>query len=327
MNILFCSAGRRVKLLNYFQEELSKIGGKVVAVDCESSAPALQFADIAETVSPITHPDYLKQIRQLCKKYNIQAIISLIDPELTLLSEHKEEFEKGNIKVIVSDKEIVETCFDKYKTHQILEKNHIPTVPTFIKFRDVMRAIEGDYIKYPLIAKPRTGSASIGISLINTVDELKKIFMENKEIVLQPYIEGEEYGVDCYVDLINQRTTNIFCKKKLGMRAGETDRSIAVYDEELIQLINRVLGKLELIGPIDIDCFKTSKGYLISEINPRFGGGYLHAHSVGQNYVKNIINNMRGIINEPNIGNYIEGSIMIKFDNVMVINSEKSVYL
>lgn len=322
MNILLCSAGRRVKLVNYFQEELRKIGGKVVAVDCDPSAPALQFADIAETVYPITHPDYIKQLKELCVKHDIKAVLSLIDPELSLLARNKEEFEKDNIKVIVSNKEKVEICFDKYKMYQFLKKHHIATIPTFINFEDVKFALENGQISFPLIAKPRSGSASQGITIINNIQELINFYKEREGYILQPFINGQEFGVDCYVDMINHKTTNIFCRKKLRMRAGETDKSLAIYDGDLFRLIEMVLGRMNLIGPIDIDCFKTSKGYLISEINPRFGGGYLHAHCVGQNYVVNIINNIKGRINEPNIGNYLEGSIMIKFDDVKVINTE-----
>ena len=60
MNILICSAGRRVKLVKYFKDELLKIGGKVVAADCDSSAPALYFADSAEIVPRITDREYLQ---------------------------------------------------------------------------------------------------------------------------------------------------------------------------------------------------------------------------------------------------------------------------
>jgi carbamoyl-phosphate synthase large subunit len=322
MNILMCSAGRRVKLIKYFKEELSKIGGKIVASDCDPTAPALSFADSREIVPRIVEPNYIETIKEICKKHQISAILSLIDPELGLLAGHKEEFAKENIRVIVSEKEMVDICFDKYLTYEFLKRNNIPAVPAFIDLKEVINELGNERLQFPLIVKPRTGSASIGICKIDSLDELTNLWSKSsQDLIVQPFIAGEEYGVDAYVDLVNKHSTNIFCKRKIRMRAGETDKSVAVKDPILIQLINEFLNILKLVGPIDIDIFKTETGYVISEINPRFGGGYLHAHESGQNFVKNIINNLLGHSNESEIGNYKEGSIMIKYDDVMILYS------
>ncbi|MEH7354531.1 carbamoylphosphate synthase large subunit, partial [Neobacillus drentensis] len=67
------------------------------------------------------------------------------------------------------------------------------------------------------------------------------------------------------------------------------------------------------------DCFKTINGYVISEINPRFGGGYLHAHESGQGFIKNIINNLNGKPNVNNENDYSEGTMMVKYDHFMIL--------
>lgn len=321
MNILLCSAGRRVKLVSYFKEELNKIGGKVIAADCDPSAPALHFADHAEVVPRITANEYISSIKQLCKKHHINAVLSLIDPELSLLTEHKEEFEKDQIKVIVADKEIVNICFDKFLTYEFLVKHNLPAIPTYIRIKEIEADLDHNLLQFPLIMKPRKGSASIGISILQSLEELRALWKDDGEFIIQPLIEGNEYGVDCYIDLINFKPMSIFCKRKIRMRAGETDMSVSVSDKKLFQLIEELVKVLCPIGPIDIDCFKTNNGYVISEINPRFGGGYPHAHEAGQNFVRNLINNLEGVTNKTNIGNYSEGSVMIKFDDVKLLNS------
>ena len=70
------------------------------------------------------------------------------------------------------------------------------------------------------------------------------------------------------------------------------------------------------MGQIDIDIFSIDGDYFISEVNPRFGGGYPHAHEAGCNHIELIINNLRGIANKPNIGNYDEGIYMMKFNEI-----------
>lgn len=319
MNILICSAGRRVKLVEYFKEELNKKNGKVVAVDCDPTAAALHYADMYEVVPRINHPEYIQHLKKLCDKYKINAILSLIDPELTLLASYKEVFESDGIKVIISDQDVVNICNDKYLTYKFLQDNGLPVVPTYLDIEKVMEDLESKSIDFPLIVKPQNGSASIGIIKVNSIKELKRFQEESKEIIIQPFISGKEFGVDCYIDLISREVVNIFVKRKISMRAGETDKSVSIKDPELELIIEELIKELKPVGPIDIDCFKTEKGYVISEINPRFGGGYLHAHEMGQNFVKNIINNLTGISNDRDQGEYKEGMTMIKYDRFVFV--------
>jgi carbamoyl-phosphate synthase large subunit len=318
MNILICSVGRRVKLVEYFRTELEKINGKLIAVDCDTTAAALYHANIFEIVPRIDDPSYIHHIKNLCRKYNIKAVLSLIDPELTILANVKEEFENDDIQMIVSENEVIDICYDKYLTYQFLHEIGIPTVPTYSDIEQVIKELEYGKIEFPLIVKPRNGSASLGIQKISTIKELRAIKENNCDLIVQPFIVGEEYGVDCYIDMLSKEVTNIFIKKKLKMRAGETDKSISIIDLELKHLIEKLVHALKPIGPIDIDCFKTNSGYLISEINPRFGGGYPHAHELGQSFVSNIINNLNGIPNEQYSSDYEVGKTMVKFDNLLI---------
>jgi len=324
MNILICSVGRRVKLVQYFKEELHKINGKVIAVDCDSTAPALSYADIFEVVPRITDPNYIQHMKDLCAKYDIKGVLSLIDPELSLLSGHKKDFEKENTSIIVSDKHVVDICFDKYLTYQFLKDHDIPCVQTYFYLDKVIEDLKSGLLNFPLFVKPRYGSASLGIYRVNDINELEFFHKDNEELVIQPFIQGEEYGVDCYIDLVSRENTNIFMKRKITMRAGETDKSIAVKDPDLKKLIQQLIHTLKPIGPIDVDCFKTKDGYIISEINPRFGGGYLHAHEMGQNFVENIINNLKGNCNSKNDDDYHEGTTLVKYDHFIILNSKDS---
>ncbi|MFZ3591243.1 ATP-grasp domain-containing protein [Bacillus sp. DJP31] len=319
MNILICSVGRRVKLVEYFKKALREEKGKVVAIDCDSTAPALYSADEHEIVPRIDHPEYISVVKHLCREYKISAILSLIDPELTLLAKHKDEFEIEGVTVIVSEEDVVETCFDKYLTHLFLLEHNLPAVPTYTDINKVMELVKINTLKFPLIIKPKKGSASIGITMIHTVQELERLKVDSEDLVVQPFIKGEEYGVDCYVDLISKEVISIFQKRKIRMRAGETDKSVSIKDQALQELIERLVRKLQPIGPIDIDCFKTEEGYVISEINPRFGGGYLHAYEAGENFVNYIINNINGNKNNTSEMDYQEGTTLIKYDSFILI--------
>lgn len=72
------------------------------------------------------------------------------------------------------------------------------------------------------------------------------------------------------------------------------------------------------MGQIDIDIFDIGGEYYISEVNPRFGGGYPHAFECGVNHMKLIENNLAGKANKATIGNYEDGLVMMKYNEPMV---------
>ena len=57
---------------------------------------------------------------------------------------------------------------------------------------------------------------------------------------------------------------------------------------------------------------------IISEINPRFGGAYLHAYGAGVDFPKMIDNNIKGIENQDETGSYEEEVVMMMYDSVVI---------
>ena len=93
MNILILSAGTRNKIVQYFLKTLDGTG-KVIATDMSNLAPAIYEADKHYIVPKMTAPEYLDVVLDICKKEKITGVLSLIDPELSLLAENREKFEK-----------------------------------------------------------------------------------------------------------------------------------------------------------------------------------------------------------------------------------------
>ena len=121
-----------------------------------------------------------------------------------------------------------------------------------------------------------------------------------------------------YIDIVSHEVVSIFTKKKLKMRAGETDKAVSFQDEKLFALIEQVVKDAGYNGQIDIDIFDVNGEYYISEVNPRFGGGYPHAFESGADHMKLIVNNLEGKANECVIGQYENGTYMMKYNEVMI---------
>lgn len=318
MNILILSCGSRNKIIQYFKKELAG-KGLVIATDCSKLAPALYDADKYYIVPKIDDDNYLETILTICKENNVKAVLSLIDPELSILAKNKDAFYEIGTTPIISEYDIVETCFDKYKMFKFLTGNGFKTPRTYINKEEFYKDLKNDIIQFPVFVKPVKGSASININKVSTKEELEFLFNRFDDLLIQEYMNGGEYGADVYIDLISEEPVAIFTKKKLKMRAGETDKAVSIKDYDLFNLIREFVLKIGLKGVIDIDIFKINDEYYISEVNPRFGGGYPHAYECGVNIPEMIINNVNNIINVNRIGYFESGVYMMKYNEVKLM--------
>ena len=135
--------------------------------------------------------------------------------------------------------------------------------------------------------------------------------------MIQEFLDGQEIGADVYIDMLSNEVVSIFTKKKILMRAGETDKAVSFKDSKLFSLIERFANEAGFNGQIDIDIFDIDGAYYISEVNPRFGGGYPHAYECGCDHMTLIKNNLLGIENSKIIGQYEDGVYMMKYNEVM----------
>ena len=136
--------------------------------------------------------------------------------------------------------------------------------------------------------------------------------------MIQEFLDGQEIRADAYIDMVSHEVVSIFTKKKQKMRADETDKAVSFKDEKLFALIERFVKDAGYNGQIDVDIFDVNGEYYISEVNPRFGGGYPHAFESGVDHMKLILNNLNGKANEPSIGKYDDGVYMMKYNEVMI---------
>ena len=336
MNILFTCAGRRNYLINYFKEALDG-KGKVYATDMQLTAPALVDADVALQVPAIYSADYIPSLLEIVKEHKIDAVISLNDLELPILSASKEAIEALGAKVIVSNEEAINIAFDKWVTVQFLEKNGLKTPKTYIDFFKAKEAIKKGELKFPLVVKPRWGSASIGIDFPEDLEELELAYQlqtirlkrtilaeASKEdidhaILIQEKIPGAEYGMDVLNDL-NGNYIGTFVRQKLQMRSGETDKAISVIDERFAS-IGQVIGEnLKHIGNLDCDVFEYNGDLYVLELNPRFGGGYPFSHEAGNNTAAIYIEWLRGGSDVAQYSDYKEDIMFSKCDRLLRVN-------
>lgn len=305
MNILLTSVGRRSYLVSYFKKALDS-NGEVHVANSSDASPAFLVADHSVVSPLIYNSEYIPFLKNYCIQNKIDIIVSLFDIDLPILAKYKEEFQKIGVRVIVSSEEVINVCNDKWKTFEYMSSKGFCMPKTYITIDSAYEALRKNVIKYPVIVKPRWGMGSIGVYeaendaeltvLYNkTVSNIKRTYLHfeseqdlNRSVIIQEKLSGQEYGLDV-INNLNGSYRNTIVKKKIAMRAGETDCAETINDYNLISLGEKIANTLHHIANLDVDVFLCNDKAFILEMNARFGGGYPFSHMAGVDLPKAIV--------------------------------------
>jgi len=282
-----------------------RAGATTVAADVNPLAPALYHADHHALVPRIEEPEYLPVLRELVDRHDVRLIVPLTDLDQVVLARARDEL---GALVLLPDAEIVERLGDKYLAHVLFEERGIASPPTWLP-----NGVPDD-AEFPLLVKARHGFGSRHI--FRAADPAQLGFFLGYtpvESIVQACLGGEEFSVDVFCDL-EGRCLNAIPRTMIESKGGESIKGMTIRDERLIDLARDVAEKLQLVGPANIQCFREEDGsHLLTDINPRFGGGFPLPLAAGGRYPELALALARGERPEPRLGDFREGIVMTRF--------------
>lgn len=286
MNLLFSTIGKRGYVADFFREHLAP-SDRIIGTGNSPWTPGFQRCDDVVLMPDIESDDYGAAVLDVCRRYEISAVLPFSDPDTWCLSTIHEELTRLGATPILPRRDVVDRCFDKYRTAAFLKELGVPHPRTAISLDEA-----ADFA-FPLFVKPRTGSGSASAFRVDDQGLLERILAEHDNMIVQEFIDGEEINVDVLGDL-SGRVVGAACWKKYLSTAGETERSITVQDDEVLDVALKAADALGVVGPMDIDLMRTSDGIAVIEFNPRFGGGYPVSHFAGADFPRKILAMLRG---------------------------------
>ncbi len=323
-------AGRRNELVSYFRQ-LDDV--TIHCCDMDKFAPSWETANYGHITPLFKSPDYIDRLYNICKDWQVDLLFSINDFELPLLAKHKEYLESTGTKVVVSDSEVIDICWDKKKTNTFLKANGFD-IPK--EYFDPSEITENSF---PLIIKPRFGTASIGVETADNQAEFDTVYayskmkvaksaisrneVYGKDILIQQRVTGVEYAIDVINDLSGNYCGTII-KKKLGIRGG--DASLVVTEnnpriEAFGQALSKALGH---IGNLDCDIFVNDDAIYCVDLNPRFGGAYPFSHLSGINLPQCMVEWRKNPNFKPDLS-FEDGIITVRTENYLRLENYKSI--
>jgi carbamoyl-phosphate synthase large subunit len=322
MNVLISSAGRRVALAQCFRQSFKELNieGRIVAIDTTVYSPAGQLADAYHEVPRCTDPEFIAEVLTVCQKERVDLIVPTIDTELPIYARVREEFRAKGIHIAVSAPETVAICCDKNATHKWLKANGFPGPR-----QDSLEAVQNnrDGWRFPLVAKPRQGSASLGFRIVNSREELAAC--EGEDLIVQELVSGAEHTVNLFVDSRGVCVDTV-PHLRMEVRAGEVSKGLTVKDPRLMSLVKQIAETLPgAYGPLNVQCFLTPGGEVrVIEMNARFGGGYPLAHQSGAHMTTWLLEETMGMKPCGPFGDWTSNLLMLRYDEAVFVAQEET---
>ena len=300
--VLFTCAGQRVDIVTAF----ARAGATTIATDINPLAPALYHADNYALVSRVDDPGYVASVRDVVRAHDVRLVVPLTDLDQMTLARHRDELEPA--LVLLPPLDVVEAMADKFLTHVTLEERGFASPATWLP-----EALP-DEIPLPALVKARQGFGSRHIYRAATRDELDfHLARTPVASIVQACCRGEEFSIDVFCDF-EGRCLNAIPRTMIESKGGESIKGMTVKDWELIEAARAVAEALPIWGPANIQCFREPSGRLeVTDVNPRFGGGFPLPLAAGSRYPELAIAVANGERPEPRIGDFREGVVMTRF--------------
>jgi len=237
---------------------------RVIAADTNTLAPGLFLAHQGIILPPFDDKYFFETIEALTRKEKIRVIIPSLDTILLEFSKQAAKFNDLGIHIVVSDTETISITRDKWATYTHL-KDIVPCPKSFIYKNDID-------IDFPLFIKPREGSGSKDAYKVNSKIELDFYWDRIDNPIIQEYLCGDEYTIDCLADMSGNLIVGV-PRKRIEIKNGISTKSLTVKDDNLAEIAKLIAAKLSFRGPFFFqakkDIFGTNK---LIEVNARIAG-------------------------------------------------------
>ncbi len=309
MNVLVTSAGRRTTLVTRFVDAARSRGGRVWAGDVDGLAPALYLADAAVRLPRVLSSDYIPFLREFAARQNISLLVPTIDTELRPLSEASSSLAEVGCRALISSPGLVGITSDKWLTAKEFSARGIAVPSSWLP-----EGLEVASLPDRLFIKPRDGSASINAFPVDR-PELSAALARVRHAIVQERLEGPEITIDALLDPLDGAPLHYVPRRRIRALAGESVVGVTLHDDALGPWLISVLEICRSLGgrgPLTLQAFLTKKGPVLTEINPRFGGGFPLAWAAGGHYPEWILDRLAGGDPVSKMGNYQRGLYMTR---------------
>ena len=260
--ILVTSIGSKLPLLRVLRSAKDSFDKnlQIIGADTNIAAEAKRYVDGFWQMPPLERLT-LELLLEYAKEHHVRYIIPTRDGELLFFAQHKSVLKAHGIVVFVADESSVAFCYDKLYFYQQDKSNW--AIPVYLDINAVQTQ--------QVVVKERFGAGAKNILLNATQKEAKEFAKELQNPIFQPYIEGHEYSIDCYVDG-SGICRGVIVRSRDVVLSGESQITTRVKESELEAKAAAFVELHRIQGHSILQVIQNSQGTHLIECNARFGG-------------------------------------------------------
>jgi carbamoyl-phosphate synthase large subunit len=295
--LLFSGAGGSIfpYMFDVLKEEYD-----VYAMDSDPKIAKLYANEKIFTVPNISDDLFESVIVDIIKENKIDVYIPGIDEEILIAISIAK---KMGIEILSPSEDFVKLCLDKFNLMHVLSNQSLSHIETY------MGNEYTEELQYPIFLKPNIGRGSRGIKKINSLEEYEAYFIleeySKEEVLVQPFVGGEEYTVSVTVN--NKNKLIAIVPKIVYTKQGITKYAKSVKHQLIETVCKNIVMTLKPKGSFNVQLKLVGSKVYIFEINPRFSTTLVLSVASGINEIDLAVKNM----NKENV-EYIDDFTEIK---------------
>lgn len=249
--------------------------------------------------------DYAEWMLNFLKEHHFDVLIPTSDTAAEFMSFHKEEIQKL-AGVLMPSREVFKKGYDKNELMTVCKEHGFPHPFTVdLSKVSIDDSEELKTFPYPGLLKPNLTSGGRGMTLINTYEDLKriypKIYAQYGECHLQQYIKagGRQVKVQIMTDKDgNPAFSSVIWKQRYyPVNGGSSCCNVTIDNPAIAKICGEVLKTIGWVGFADFDLIENPDTHelLIMEINPRIPACVRSAFKSGMDYATMIADATLGL--------------------------------
>jgi carbamoyl-phosphate synthase large subunit len=210
--------------------------------------------------------DFVEAIFELCDRENIDVLVPTVDSELIKMAAERERLQEHGVALVLPREETLRMCLDKWELHKACE-GAIRRPETWL----VDEGFDPAAPELPVIVKPRSGSGSRGIALLEDREELERLPRDGT-LLLQEHLPGTEYSLDTLARS-DGTVIAVVPRARLKVDSGIAITGRTIRDDTLEAAGKAVAERIGLTSVANVQVKEAVDGEpALLEVNPRFPG-------------------------------------------------------
>jgi carbamoyl-phosphate synthase large subunit len=211
-------------------------------------------------------PEFAQTLLALCRRWEVDVVIPTVDTELLPVARMRDDYARAGTTVVGASVPTLEACLDKAKLARLCDP--VVRVPRTVV---VEETFSPNGVDLPAIVKPRSGSGSRGIRLVERIPELEALPRDGT-LLVQEHLPGAEFSLDVLART-DGHVAGVVPRERLKVDSGIAVTGRTLHDEALETFARKVAAAIGLTTVANVQVKQDAAGVpALLEVNPRFPG-------------------------------------------------------